>query len=66
MRRNAEDEANSHLPLSIKCLDHQTLFLSKEGVWEKLKFLAGVTVADHFYNALVQNEQSYGIDFTTV
>jgi hypothetical protein len=44
MKRNAEDEADLHLPLSIRCLDHQTLFLSNEGVWEKLKFLAGIKV----------------------
>ena len=44
MKRNAEDEADSHLPLSIRYLDHQTLFLSNEGVWEKLKFLDGIQV----------------------
>ena len=42
MKRNAEDEADLQLPLSIRCLDNQTLFLSNEGVWEKLKFLAGI------------------------
>ena len=44
MNRNLEDEANLHLPLSVRCLDHQTLFLNNEGVWEKLKFLAGIQV----------------------
>ena len=44
MKKNAGDEANSHLPLSVKCLDHQTLFLSDEGVWDKLQFLAGIQV----------------------
>ena len=44
MERSAEDEVNSDLPLSVRCLDPQTLFLSNEGVWEKLKFLAGIQV----------------------
>ena len=44
MKRDAKDKANLHLPLSIRCLDHETLFLSNEGVWEKLKFLASITV----------------------
>ena len=44
MKRNAEDKPGSHLPLTVRLLDHQTLFLSKEGVWEKLQFLAGIRV----------------------
>ena len=31
-------------PSSARCLDQQTLFSSSEGVWEKLKFLAGIQV----------------------
>jgi hypothetical protein len=42
MKRNINEEAKSNIPLSIRLLDHQTLFLSVEGVWEKMKFLAGV------------------------
>jgi tetratricopeptide (TPR) repeat protein len=44
VKRSGEDERNSHLPLSVRCLDHQTLFLNEEGVWERLKFLAGIQV----------------------
>jgi tetratricopeptide (TPR) repeat protein len=46
MKRNVDDEADAHLPspLSIRYLDHESLFLSKEGVWDKLKFLAGIQV----------------------
>ena len=44
VKRNPEDEANSDVPLSVRWLDHQTLFLSDKGVWEKLKFLAGIQV----------------------
>jgi hypothetical protein len=39
-----ELEVDLTLPLSIRLLDHQTLFLSEDGVWEKTKFLAGIQV----------------------
>jgi hypothetical protein len=42
------EDTNSNLQLSIKLLDYQTLFLSDEGVWEKLKFLAGIHVLTAF------------------
>ena len=48
MKRDIAEEEKSNLPLSIKLLDHQTLFLSEEGVWEKLKFLAGIQVLISF------------------
>ncbi|KAF8717618.1 hypothetical protein AX14_012094 [Amanita brunnescens Koide BX004] len=39
VKRNVDEEVKSNIPLSIKLLDHQTLFLSSNGVWEKIKFL---------------------------
>jgi tetratricopeptide (TPR) repeat protein len=44
MKRDIEREAESTLPLSIRMLDHQTLFLSDNGVWEEMEFLAGIQV----------------------
>ncbi|KAF8686598.1 hypothetical protein AX14_003831 [Amanita brunnescens Koide BX004] len=50
MKRDVDNDvkSKSHLPLSIRLLDHQTLFLSEEGIWEKLKFLAGIQVLISF------------------
>jgi hypothetical protein len=48
MKRNVDEEAKSNLPLSIRLLDHQTLFLSDKGVWESLKFLTGIQVLISF------------------
>jgi tetratricopeptide (TPR) repeat protein len=48
MKRNDHEEAKSNLPLSIRLLDHQSLFLSDKGVWESLKFLAGIQVLISF------------------
>jgi hypothetical protein len=48
MKRDIDEEAKSNLPLSIRLLDHQTLFLSGDGVWEKMKFLAGIQVLISF------------------
>jgi hypothetical protein len=42
MKRNVHEEAKSDLPLSIRLLDHETLFLNNKGVWEILKFLTGI------------------------
>ena len=43
-RKRDPEEGNSDLPLSVRFLDHQTFFLSKEGIWDKLKFLASIQV----------------------
>ena len=48
MKRDFHEEEASNLPLSVKLLDNQTLFLSEEGVWEKSKFLAGIQVLISF------------------
>ena len=48
MKRDSNDETVSDVPLSVRLLDSQFLFLSKEGVWEKLKFLAGIKVLISF------------------
>jgi tetratricopeptide (TPR) repeat protein len=48
MKRNAQVEAKSNVPLSIRLLDHQTLFLSDKGVWDSLKFLSGIQVLISF------------------
>ena len=42
MERNVEEEAENGMPLSVKLLDHKTLFLSEEGIWDKLQFLYGI------------------------
>jgi tetratricopeptide (TPR) repeat protein len=42
MKRDDDKKAKSKFPLSIRLLDHETLFLSGDGVWEKMKFLAGI------------------------
>ena len=39
-RKDKKDK--SKFPLSIRLLDHETLFLSGNGVWEKMKFLRGI------------------------
>ncbi|KAF8729341.1 hypothetical protein AX14_006248 [Amanita brunnescens Koide BX004] len=48
MKRDMDKEVESNLPLSIRLLDHQTLFLSEEGIWEEMKFLAGIQVLISF------------------
>ena len=48
VKRNVDEEVKSNIPLSIKLLDHQTLFLSSNGVWEKIKFLDGIQVLISF------------------
>ena len=59
MKRNVEEEAESGFPLSVKILDHETLFLNEEGDWEKIQFLGGIRVLlsfsfiralDHLYS----------------
>ena len=44
MERNIDEEAMDGLPLSVKLLNHETLFLSEEGVWDKIEFLSGIQV----------------------
>ncbi|KAF8720316.1 hypothetical protein AX14_011029, partial [Amanita brunnescens Koide BX004] len=44
MKRIVDEDADSYVPSSIRLLDRQTLFLSRDGVWEKLKFLSGIQV----------------------
>ena len=56
MRRDVDEEADCNHPLSIRLLDHQTLFLSNEGVWEKMKFLAGIHVLLSFSLIDAQNQ----------
>jgi tetratricopeptide (TPR) repeat protein len=48
VRRNVHKETKSNVPLSIRLLDHQSLFLSDKGVWESLKFLTGMQVLISF------------------
>ena len=48
MRSEVNKEAKDNLPSSMRLLDHQTLFLSRDGVWEKMKFLAGIQVLISF------------------
>jgi hypothetical protein len=44
VRRDIDEEGKSYIPLSIRLLDEQSLFLSVDGVWEEWKFLAGIQV----------------------
>ena len=43
-----DEEAKSNVSLSIRLLDHQSLFLRDKGVWEGLKFLAGIQLLTSF------------------
>ena len=47
-KRVVKRDAKSNFPLSIRLLDHQTLFLNEEGVWEKMRFLAGIQMLISF------------------
>ena len=44
MKEVVDNGVNTSLPSSVTLLDHQMLFLNEEGIWEKVKFLAGVQV----------------------
>ena len=48
IKRHVHEEAKTNLPLSIRLLDHQTLFLSDKGVWDSLMFLTGIRVLISF------------------
>ena len=48
MTRDIEEESNYNIPLSIELLDYETLFLTEDGVWDKMKFLAGIQVLISF------------------
>jgi hypothetical protein len=48
MKRDIDEEVKSDIPLSITLLDYQTLFLSEEGTWEIMNFLAGIRVLISF------------------
>ena len=54
IKRIVDEEAKSNIQLSIRLLDHQTLFLSDKGVWDSLKFLTGIRVLISF--SLIQVE----------
>ena len=60
MERDIDEETESNFPLSIKLLDCQTMFLSEDGVWEKMKFLAGIQTLISF--AFIEaNSQLYSM-----
>ena len=44
MNVDDNEDAKNSLLLSVKLLDHQTLFLNGEGIWDRMQFLAGVQV----------------------
>ena len=54
MKRSVHDleepksNASGTVALSVKLLDHQTLFLSDKGVWESSKFFSGIGVLTSF------------------
>ena len=48
MKRDVDDEAHSNCPLSIRLFDHQTLFLSNNGIWEEMKLLTGIQLLISF------------------
>ena len=43
MKRDVDEESHSNHPL-----DHKTLFLSNDGIWEEMKFLTGIQVLISF------------------
>jgi tetratricopeptide (TPR) repeat protein len=53
IERNIEEEAMAGLPLSVKLLNHETLFLNEEGVWDIIQFLSGIQVLLSF--SLIKN-----------
>ena len=62
MKRNIDEETKSNFPLSTKLLDCQTMFLSEDGVWEKMKFLAGIQTLISF--AFIEaNSQLYSMHY---
>ena len=57
IERNIEEEAMVGLPLSVKLLNHETLFMNEEGVWDKLQFLSGIQVLLSFSLIKSHNQQ---------
>ena len=44
MNMDVNEATKNCLPLSMKLLDHETMFLNDEGIWDRMQFLAGVQV----------------------
>ena len=61
MKRGFIEHTNSSIQLSMKLLDHQTLFLSEEVVWEKFMFLAGIHVLIEF-SLIEAHDQLYSMN----
>ena len=61
MKRDVNEESKSNLPLSIQLLDNQTLFLSEDGFWEELHFLAGIQVLISFSLIEAHSNQLYSM-----
>jgi tetratricopeptide (TPR) repeat protein len=57
MERNIEEEAKAGLPLSVQLLNHETLFLNEEGVWDIIQFLSGIQVLLSFSLIKSHNQQ---------
>jgi tetratricopeptide (TPR) repeat protein len=57
IERNIDKEAMAGLPLSVKLLNHDTLFFNEEGVWDKIQFLSGIQVLLSFSLIKSHNQQ---------
>ena len=60
IERNVDEEAVNGFPLSVNLLDHETLFLGEEGVWDKFQFLSGIQVLLSF-SLIKSHNHSYSI-----
>jgi hypothetical protein len=56
MERN-DKWSDDGLPLSVKLLDYETLFLNEEGVWDIIQFLSGIQVLLSFSLIKSHNQQ---------
>ena len=56
VKRDVDEEQNANVPLSVKLLDHETLFLDQKGDWEKMTFLKGIQVLLSFSFIEVHNK----------
>ena len=58
MKRDVDEEVKSKFPSSTRLLDHETLFMSRGGVWEQMTFLAGIKVLMSFSLIEVHGQHS--------
>jgi hypothetical protein len=60
MNVDVDEASENSLLLSVKLLNHQTLFLNGEGIWERMQFLAGAQVLLSF-SLIKTHNQTYSM-----